>query len=87
MNEVELKAWTAFISVMQNFPALGNRKSENYIELIKDIVSHLKNLGCNISIKLHFRTPIFPSVVVETSSPYLYFFESVVAYFVTVSRT
>lgn len=30
MSELELKAWTAFVSVMQNF--LGNKKSENYIE-------------------------------------------------------
>lgn len=52
MNELELKAWTAFVSVMQNF--LGNKKSENYIELVEDLLLQLKNMGCNMSIKLHF---------------------------------
>lgn len=52
MTELELKAWTAFVSVMQNF--LGNKKSENYIELVEDLLLQLKNMGCNMSIKLHF---------------------------------
>lgn len=34
MNELELRAWTALVSVKQDF--LGNKKSENYIELIED---------------------------------------------------
>ncbi|GBP88877.1 hypothetical protein EVAR_63899_1 [Eumeta japonica] len=52
MTELELKAWTAFVSVMQNF--LGNKKSENYIELVENPLLQLKNMACNMSIKLHF---------------------------------
>lgn len=52
MSELELRAWTAFVSVMQNF--LGNKKSENYVELIEDLLLQLKNIGCDMSIKLHF---------------------------------
>lgn len=52
MTKLELRAWTAFVSVMQNF--LGNRKSENYTELVEDLLLQLKTLGCNMSIKLHF---------------------------------
>ncbi|GBP65212.1 hypothetical protein EVAR_49012_1 [Eumeta japonica] len=52
MTELELKAWTVFVSVMQNF--LGNKKSENYIELVKNLLLQLKNMACNMSIKLHF---------------------------------
>ena len=52
MTELELKAWTAFVSVMQNF--LGNKKSENYIELVEDLLLQLKSIECNMSIKLHF---------------------------------
>lgn len=52
MTELESRAWTAFVSVMQNF--LGNTKSENYIELVEDLLLQLKNMGCNMSIKLHF---------------------------------
>lgn len=52
MTKLELKAWTAFFSVVQNF--LGNKKSENYIEFVEDLLLQLKNMGCNMSIKLHF---------------------------------
>ncbi|GBP06878.1 hypothetical protein EVAR_99750_1 [Eumeta japonica] len=52
MTELELKAWTAFVSVMQNF--LGNKKSENSIELVENPLLQLKNMACNMSIKLHF---------------------------------
>ncbi|CAH1101463.1 unnamed protein product [Psylliodes chrysocephalus] len=52
MTKLELKAWTAFVSVMQNF--LGNKISANYIELVEDLLLQLKNMGCNMSIKLHF---------------------------------
>ncbi|GBP13914.1 hypothetical protein EVAR_10482_1 [Eumeta japonica] len=52
MTELELKAWTAFVSVMQNF--LGYKKSENYIELVENLLLQLKNMAYNMSIKLHF---------------------------------
>lgn len=39
-TDFELRGWTTFISVMQNF--LGNVKSENYIEFVEDLLLQLK---------------------------------------------
>lgn len=36
MTELELRARTAFVFVMQN--SLGNRKSDNYIQLVEDLL-------------------------------------------------
>ena len=33
---------------------LGNRKSSNYKELVKELTKSFQVLGCNMSIKLHF---------------------------------
>ena len=37
---------------MSNF--LGNKKSDYYVELIECTLSNLQELGCNMSIKIHF---------------------------------
>ena len=52
MNDLEKNAWEAFVSVVKNF--LGNRKSSNYKELVKELIRSFQVLGCNMSIKLHF---------------------------------
>ena len=52
MNDLEKNAWEAFVSVVKNF--LGNRKSSNYKELVKELTRSFQVLGCNMSIKLHF---------------------------------
>ena len=52
MNEFEKQTWNCFVSLIQTF--LGNRKSENYLQLVNDILSHLKHVGCNMSIKLYY---------------------------------
>ena len=52
MNELEKRTWKSFVAVIQNF--LGNHKSENYFQLVNDMLSNLKLLGCNMSIKLHY---------------------------------
>jgi len=41
MNRTELEAWSSFVLVVQNF--LGNNKALNYADL-----------GCNMSIKMHY---------------------------------
>ncbi|GFT32823.1 uncharacterized protein TNCV_5038701 [Trichonephila clavipes] len=51
MTEVESKAWNSFVLVMSNF--LGKKRSEDHVELIESMLSNLKELGCNISIKLY----------------------------------
>jgi hypothetical protein len=41
MIRFELNAWSAFVSVMQNF--LGNQKSENYIQLVENLLLYFQN--------------------------------------------
>ncbi|ESO01734.1 hypothetical protein HELRODRAFT_174719 [Helobdella robusta] len=52
MNKVEQEAWNAFVLVVKNF--LGNNKARNYAELVNNMVTAFKKLGCNMSIKLHY---------------------------------
>jgi hypothetical protein len=33
---------------------LGNRKTENYHEIVSDLLMAYKPMGCNMSIKVHF---------------------------------
>ena len=39
------------MNVVQNF--LGNHKSENYKDLINELIMSYKALGCNMSLKIH----------------------------------
>ena len=48
MNEIEKNSWLSFVEVIKHF--LGNHKSENYLELVNNILTNIKSLGCNMSI-------------------------------------
>lgn len=48
----EKAAWVAFKLVVTNF--LGNTKADNYKELVENLLQAYKNLGCNMSLKIHF---------------------------------
>jgi len=52
MSAIEKKAWLAFIEVTRNF--LGNHKSENYRDLVNNMLKAFHKLGCNVSIKVHY---------------------------------
>ena len=52
MNDLESAAWKSFVKVVKNF--LGNEKAKNYVELVQDLLNNFKNLGCNMSIKVHY---------------------------------
>jgi hypothetical protein len=52
MNADEASAWHSYVSVVKNF--LENHRADNYKELVESMLSHFKNLGCNMSIKVHF---------------------------------
>ena len=52
MNKVELEAWKAFVLVVKNF--LGNNKARNYAELVNNMLTAFRKLGCNMSIKMHY---------------------------------
>ena len=51
INEGELEAWKAFVMVVKNF--LGNNKARNYAELVNNMLTAFRNLGCNMSVKMH----------------------------------
>ena len=48
----EKKAWESFKLVVSNF--LGNHRSDNYKELIENLLESYQTLGCNMSLKIHF---------------------------------
>ena len=52
LNDVEASAWISYVSVIKNF--LGNNRAPNYAELVQDMLNNFKNLGANMSIKLHY---------------------------------
>ena len=52
MNDKERTAWLSFVAVMANF--LGNKKADNYETLVVNMLSAFCDLGCNMSVKLHY---------------------------------
>ena len=52
MNEAEKRAWSSFVLVVKRF--LGNYKAGNYVELVNQMLEHFRELGCNMSIKVHY---------------------------------
>jgi len=52
MNDTEKATWDSFKGTVKNF--LGNKKSENYKEIVAEMVENFRVLGCNMNLKLHF---------------------------------
>lgn len=52
LNPIEKSAWTCFRNIVRNF--LGNHRAENYEELVNNLLAAYKNMGCNMSLKIHF---------------------------------
>ncbi|KAJ8405133.1 hypothetical protein AAFF_G00321240 [Aldrovandia affinis] len=52
MTAVKARAWNAFTNVVQNF--LGNKKDDNYREIVEELLLSLRALGCRMSIKVHY---------------------------------
>ena len=48
----ERSAWQAFVMVVKNF--LGNNRVENYVELVDNILKTYRQMGCRMSLKMHF---------------------------------
>jgi hypothetical protein len=48
----EQRAWNDFRLVAASF--LGNNKADNYKELVENLLLSYEELGCNISLKIHF---------------------------------
>jgi hypothetical protein len=45
-------AWDSFKLVVKGF--LGNRRAQNYEELVNNLLHSYQKLGCNMSLKIHF---------------------------------
>lgn len=52
LNEVERRAWRAFKAVVHNF--LGNVRAENYKNIVSELLTAYKEMGCRMSLKIHF---------------------------------
>ena len=52
MTVVEARAWKVFSKVVYNF--LGNKRADNYIELVEELLLSLQDLGCRMRIKVHY---------------------------------
>lgn len=48
----EKRAWEAFKGVVHGF--LGNKRDDNYTALVKELLQAYHQLGCNMSLKIHF---------------------------------
>jgi len=52
MNDIECCAWSSFVAVVHNF--LGNHKAANYEEVVLNMLTNFRNLGTNMSLKIHY---------------------------------
>jgi hypothetical protein len=48
----EKVAWDSFKFVVKRI--LGNRRTQNYEELVNNLLQSYQKLGCNMSLKIHF---------------------------------
>ena len=48
----EKAAWDSFKFVVKGF--LGHRRAQNYEELVNNLLQSYQNLGCNMSLNIHF---------------------------------
>ena len=48
MNRTELEAWSSFVLVVKD--VLGNNKALNYADLVSNMLTAFKNLGCNMNL-------------------------------------
>ena len=52
MDDTEKAAWLSFVDFMKNF--LGNKKAGNHEDIVGNMLSAFRHLGCKMSIKVHF---------------------------------
>jgi hypothetical protein len=52
LNSLKLEAWKSFKNVCEHL--LGNNRADNYKLFIENLLQAYQNLGCNMSLKIHF---------------------------------
>ena len=68
LNETERNAWFSFKRICKDF--LGNHKAANYQDVVQDLLTSYKAMGCNMSLKIHFlesHLDFFPENLGEVS--------------------
>jgi len=52
LNETERNVWLSFKRICKDF--LGNHKAANYQDVVQDLLTSYRAMGCNMSLKIHF---------------------------------
>lgn len=52
LTDIQLAAWSSFKAIVKGF--LGNTKDKNYVTIVNDLLDNYKNMGCRMSLKIHF---------------------------------
>lgn len=52
LSRKEKRSWIAFKKVCKQF--LGRHRSEDYKDVVKEMLNAYKDMGCNMSLKVHF---------------------------------
>ena len=52
MTAIEERVWQTFVDVVNNF--IGNRKADNYMEIVNEPLASFELHGYNMNIKIHF---------------------------------
>ena len=52
LNETERNAWLSFKSICKDF--LGIHKAANCQDVVQDLLTSYKAMGCSMSVKIHF---------------------------------
>jgi len=52
LNETERNAGLSFKRICKDY--LGNHKAANYQDVVQDLLTSYKAMGCNMSLKIHF---------------------------------
>jgi len=52
LNETERNAWLSFKRICKDF--LGNHRAAKYQDVVQDLLTSYKTIGCNVSLKIHF---------------------------------
>jgi len=52
LNETERNAWLSFKRICKDL--LGNHKAANYQDVVQDLLTLYKAMGCSRSLKIHF---------------------------------
>jgi len=51
MDDLELKTWNSFKSVVRNY--LTGKRSSNYKVIVQELIENYKEMGCSMSTKVH----------------------------------